>query len=342
MDALVLLAGLALLVVGGELVVSHGVRVAEFFGISPMIIGLTIVALGTSLPELAVGIDGMRRGVGDLVLGNMVGTDIVNILLILGLSALIRPIAVPPGIVTSDLPMITLSSLFVLILAWDGFLSTGNGLVLLIAGLLYMTFVIVTAKIRGAAGDQDVATSVESDDGIETDVQSTPTTSAVALAADAGRPTRRVASISGLLLLVGLGAIILGSDLMLRGAIAIAQDLGVSETLIGLTIVAIGTSAPELITTIIATIRNERSLAFGNLVGSSTLNLTIILGLALLFSPVAVAVDPKLLRVSMPLMVLVGLACVPVFLTGRRISRLEGGLFVAAYGGYLAYTIANA
>jgi cation:H+ antiporter len=129
---------------------------------------------------------------------------------------------------------------------------------------------------------------------------------------------------------------------MLRGAIAIATDFGLSETLVGLTIVAIGTSAPELVTTIIATIKNERSLAFGNLVGSSTLNLTIILGIALLFSPAAVLVDPKLLRVSMPLMILVGLACIPVFLTGRRISRLEGGIFVATYGAYLAYTIAVA
>ncbi|MDR2703337.1 MAG: hypothetical protein LBB58_03220, partial [Cellulomonadaceae bacterium] len=159
MDILILLAGLALLVVGGEFVVTHGVRIASFFRISPMIIGLTVVALGTSLPELAVGIDGMRRGVGDVVLGNVVGTDIVNILLILGLSALIRPISVPPGILSFDLPMMTLSSVFFLLLARDGYLSAGNGLTLLMAGLVYLGFVIFSARRRGArAGGADEVT----------------------------------------------------------------------------------------------------------------------------------------------------------------------------------------
>lgn len=328
MDVLTLLAGLALLVIGGELVVDHGVRVAQFFKVSPLIIGLTIVAIGTSLPELAVGIDGMRKGVGDIVLGNMAGTDVVNVLLILGLSALIRPLAVPNGVIKRDLPMMTLSSVVFLVLAWNGFLNRWEGALLLVAGLAYLAFTIVTSH-RGVSSKANI------------DETSTDRNYAAHHPEKVKeKVTRKGAILSGALLVIGLGAIIYGADLMLRGAVSIASDLGVSETLVGLTIVAIGTSAPELVTTIIATIKDERSLAFGNLVGSSTLNLTIILGAALLFSPIPVPVDPKLIHFSIPFMVVVGLACIPVFLTGRRISRLEGGIFVAAYGGYLAYTIA--
>jgi len=335
MNFLILLFGLALLVVGGELVVTNGVRVAEHFRISPMIIGLTVVAIGTSLPELAVGIDGMRRGVGDIVLGNVVGTDIVNILLILGLSALIRPIAVPPGILKIDLPMMTISSAFFLLLAWNGYLGVTDGIILLVAGVIYMTFVLVTARRRdmgeGTIKSPDVANSALTNAGEGELAESVSLKSVTS-----------PLSVTIFLLVVGLAGIVYGADRMLSGAVAIAGQFGVSETLIGLTIIAIGTSAPELVTTIIATIKNERGLAFGNLIGSSTLNLTIILGLSLLFTPYSIAVNPSLLRVSMPLMVLVGLACVPVFLTGRRMSRVEGGLFVAAYGVYLTYTLLNA
>ena len=327
MDYLTLLAGLALLVIGGELVVDHGVRVAQFFKVSPLIIGLTIIAIGTSLPELAVGIDGMRKGAGDIVLGNMAGTNVVNILLILGLSALIKPLAVPRGVIKRDLPMITVASVAFLVLAWNGFLHRWEGALLLFGGLAYTAFTIITSR-RGVSKNTKIdETSTDRNYAAHHPEKMKE------------KVTKKGAMLSGLLLVIGLGAIIYGADLLVRGAVAIASDLGVSGTLVGLTIVAVGTSAPELITTIIATIKDERSLAFGNLVGSSTLNLTIILGAALLFSPIPVPVDPKLIHFSIPFMVLTGLACIPVFLTGRRISRLEGGLFVAGYCGYLAYTI---
>jgi len=325
-DVLILLLGLSLLVGGGELVVDHGVRVAKYFHVSPLIIGLTIVAIGTSLPELAVGIDGVRKGAADIVLGNMAGTNVVNVLLILGLSALIRPLAVPRGVIKRDLPMMTVSSLAFLFLAWNGFMTRWEGAILLAGGLAYTLFTIITAK-RGPRSKVAI-------DETSTD----PNFAAHHKEEVAERVSKRTAIFSGIFLLIGLAAIIYGADQMLKGAVAIAHDLGVSETLIGLTVVAIGTSAPELVTTIIATIRDERSLAFGNLVGSSTLNLTIILGTSLLFAP-QVSVDPKLTRFSIPFMVAVAVACIPVFITGRRISRLEGGIFVAAYLGYLAYTI---
>ena len=330
MDVLTLLAGLALLVIGGELVVDHGVRVAQFFKVSPLIIGLTIIAIGTSLPELAVGIDGMRKGVGDIVLGNMAGTDVVNVLLILGLSALIRPLAVPNGVIKRDLPMMTLSSVIFLVLAWNGFLARWEGAALLIGGLAYMVFTIKTAR-RGLKNKGNIdETSTDKNYAAHHPEKIKE------------KVTRKGALLSGVLMAIGLATIIYGADLMLRGAVAIASDLGVSETLIGLTVIAIGTSAPELVTTIIATIKDERGLAFGNLVGSSTLNLTIILGAALLFSPIPVPVDPKLIFFSIPFMVLVGVACIPVFITGKQITRIEGGLFVVAYLVYLGLTIALA
>ncbi|MCL1871962.1 MAG: calcium/sodium antiporter [Promicromonosporaceae bacterium] len=326
MDVVFLILGLAALVAGGELVVSHGTRLAGYLRVSPMVIGLTVVAIGTSLPELAVGIDGIRRGVGSMVLGNVVGTDIVNVLLILGLSAVIKPIAVPRESLRIDLPMMTLSSAFLLVLALDGFLTTWDGIAFLVVGVAYMGVVLYTARRRGA-----VTATLPEDGGAVT-----------VPAADGPRPTRRAVVTAVALLVLGLAVIVGGADVMLRGAVGIAEALGVSETIVGLTIVAIGTSAPELVTTIIATVRGERGLALGNLIGSSTLNITLILGTALMFGPHAIAVDPSLVRLSMPLMVVVGLVCVPVFLTGRRIARREGALFVAGYAGYLGYNIAIA
>jgi cation:H+ antiporter len=316
---------LVALIIGGELIVTHGTKLAEFLRISPIIIGLTVVAIGTSLPELAVGIDGFRQGLGEMVLGNVVGTDIVNVLLILGLSALIKPIAVPKDSIRFDLPMMTISSALLLYLAlnspyglhmWDfgaifgdlgqvtGYLSHLDAYIFLAVGVVYMTVVILSARRREHHAPVEAAAI---DAGV---IEPKPAPA-----------TRRQWATSITLLVVGLVVVVLGADWMLDGATAIARTLGVSDTLIGLTIVAVGTSAPELITTIIATLKNERGLALGNLIGSSTLNITLILGTALLFSPGEVPVVGKLTHVSMPLMVLVGLVCVPVFLSGRRIGR---------------------
>ncbi|MCL1899216.1 MAG: calcium/sodium antiporter [Promicromonosporaceae bacterium] len=320
-----LVAGILGLMAGAELIVKNGTALARRLHISPLIIGLTVVSIGTSIPELVVGIDGMSRGVGDVVLGNIVGTNIVNMLLVFGVLALIRPVAIRSSTLRLDLPAMTVFSLLVWLLALGGFLTLVDGAILLAVGLLYLAVVIVTARRRSVVH---------------------PGLSAAELAeapAAPPRPGRWWAWLEIGLLAVGLAVIVLGSDWMLDGAVGIAETLGVPNYLIGLTIVAIGTSAPELATALAATIRNhDPGIAVGNLIGSSALNPTLILGASLLFGPSQTAVAPSLRLVSMPLMVVVALALVPIFLSGKKVSRGEGLTMVVAYLVYLAYLIVSA
>jgi cation:H+ antiporter len=316
-----LVLGLVALVGGAEVVVRFGTQLARRLHVSPIIIGLTVVSLGTSAPELAVGIGGMSRGQGNLVLGNIVGTNIVNLLLILGLSALIRSIAIQRSTLRLDLPAMVVASVLLLLLTLDGRLSTRDGLVLLVPGVLYMWRVIATARSRPVVPS---GTDVPVEDE------------------EAPRPGRRFVARDLALLVGGIAVIVLGADWLVSGAVDIASALGVSDAVIGLTVVAIGTSAPELATTVMATIRNQRAIAIGNLLGSSTLNLTLILGVSLFFGPQAVAVDRSLVTVDLPVMVAVALLCIPVFAVGRKISRWEGGFMVAAYLGYLISLVASA
>ena len=338
-DIILLVIGIAALFLGGELTVRYAVRLAEAFKVPTLIVGLTIVAIGSSLPELAVGIEGVRYGNGPIVMGNIVGTNIVNILLILGLSALIRAIPVPEGVVRFDLPiMIGTGALLMALSALGHQLSRWNGLILLLVGIIYLIAVVLTARRR--------PTPIEVDHdlppiGMADEAHGMRMSHPDEVAA-APRPTAKHILLTLLMLAVGLLIIMIGANWMLDGAIGVAENLGVSQTMIGLTIVAIGTSAPELVTMIVATIRDERGLAFGTLIGSSIINVTLILGTSLLFAAQPIPVAPSFMRIDIPIMILVSLACVPVFLTGKRMSRLEGGLFVAAYLGYLAYTISAA
>ncbi|GAB2474576.1 calcium/sodium antiporter [Xylanimonas ulmi] len=321
MTVLTLLGGLVFLIGGAEFVVRYGTRLARRLGISPLIIGLTVVSIGTSAPELAVGIDAMSRGQGSLVLGNIAGTNMVNLLLILGLAAAIRPITLQRQTFRLDLPAMVGSAVLLLLLSLDGALSTWEGVLLLAIAIGYTTLLLVTARREASSG---VAARVEAAHADEEALPSTMRSTAADLA----------------LLLAGIAVIVLGADWLVTAAVEIAEVFGVSETLIGLTVVAIGTSLPELATTITATVRGGRSIAVGNLIGSSTYNLTFILGGSLLFGPSVVDVDPQLVSVDLPLMAGAALLCVPVFLTGRRISRVEGVAFVLLYGAYLTYLIA--
>lgn len=310
---LLILVGLAVLTVGAELVVRYGARLARRIGIPPMLVGLTIVSLGTSLPELAIGIDAFRMDAGSLAVGNIAGTNVVNLLLILGLSAAIRPVFLGMQTLRLDVPAMTLASLLVFVFALDGSLTALEGVVLVVLAAAY-TVALIRQTRR-----EDQAVVAEFDAEYRTD--------------------RSNVAVQLLLLVVGLGVILVGADMLVRGAVEVARDLGISDAIVGLTIVAIGTSAPELATTLIATFRGDRDIAIGNLIGSSTYNLTFILGGALLFAPGRVALDPKLIAVDLPVMVGTALLCVVLFRTGRRVTRVEGILMVAAYLGYLAYLV---
>lgn len=322
-----LLAGLVALVLGAEFIVRYGTRFAERLGISPFIVGLTVVSAGTSAPELAVGVQAMSRGEASLVLGNIAGTNMVNLLLILGLAAAIRPVVMDRQTLRLDLPAMVVSSTLVLLLSLDGTVSRREGTLLLAVALVY-TAVLIRAARRQAARGGRAAERQTAEELAEELMEELP------------RPDPWATVVDLVLLAVGIAVVVVGSDWLVQGAVGIATMLGVSESLIGLTVIAIGTSLPELATTVSATVRNSRHLAIGNLIGSSTYNLTLVLGASLLFAPGVVGIDPELVRIDLPLMVGAVLLCVPVFFLGRRITRPEGALFVVAYAAYLAYLIA--
>lgn len=314
---LALLLGLATLVVGAELLVRSAAKLAGALGVRPMVIGLTVVAVGTSIPELAVGIEAVYRDAADLAIGNVAGTSIVNMLLILGLVALIRPVEIHTQTLRFELPVMVVASGLLLVLSLDGLLGRLDGLVFLAYGVFYTLAIMRMSRREGAAAAEAGST-----------------------AAAARPPLARTLPFELVRLAAGVGLTIVGADWLVDGAVALASALGVSDAIIGLTIVAVGTSAPELVTAIVSSFRGERDIAVGNLIGSNIYNVAVILGFTVLSAPAGVPVARELVRADLPVMLLVMLACVPVFITRRTMSRAEGGLFVGAYVVYLGLLIA--
>jgi cation:H+ antiporter len=306
------LAGLVALIVGAEALVRGASRLAAAFGIPPLVIGLTVVAFGTSAPELAVSVAAARAGSANLALGNVVGSNIMNVLFILGVSAVIVPLTVSRQLVRVDVPLMIGLSVAVLLLALDGRLSRLEGLLLVLGLAAYVTFLIVH-------GRQETAP-----------------------AASSPGPLRRAWVREIILIVAGLALLVLGSRWLVAGAVAFAEWLGVSDLIIGLTIVAAGTSLPEVVTSIVAAARGERDIAVGNVVGSNIFNLMGVLGFASLAAPGGIDVSPAILWFDLPVMIAVAAACLPVFFTGGTISRGEGALFLAYYGAYTAYLILGA
>jgi cation:H+ antiporter len=320
MDVLLLVAGLVLVVLGAEALVRGASRLASRFGIPPLIVGLTIVAYGTSAPELAVSTASGLRGATGIALGNVVGSNIFNVLFILGISAIIAPLGVSRQLVRMDVPLMIGLSCVVFAMAADGRIGRIEGLALALGALVY-TAVLVrvgSRSRRGAAG---------------------PTSRDVA-----PRPGgSRLADLARIA--VGLALLVLGARWLLHGAVAIARDLGVSELVIGLTLVAAGTSLPEVATSIVASLRGERDIAVGNVVGSNIFNLLAVLGVAGLVTPGGIDVAPSALRFDLPVMVAAAVACLPIFFTGYEIARWEGALlafYYAAYTGFLGLSAAGA
>ncbi len=314
-----LAVGLVALVIGSEWLVKGGSRLAAGLGISPILVGLTVVSIGTSMPELAVGLRAAASGNGSLAVGNIAGTNIVNLLLILGLSALLRPLTLHLRTLRLDLPMMTAAALLLWLLAADGTLAASGGAVLTVAAILYTAVLIHSARRESRSVQAEFADEY---------------------ARPPGAVRARGAILRDLaLLLVGIVVVVIGADWLVGGAVGVAESFGVSDAFIGLTVVAIGTSAPELATTLVATVRGERDIAIGNLLGSSVYNILLILGLTVLGAGRPLHLDPDLVRIDIPVMALVALVCIPIFLTGRRVSRLEGGAMVTAYVAYLTYLV---
>ena len=312
-----LIAGLVLLVAGAEVLVRGAAKLAAQFGIPPLIIGLTVVAFGTSAPETAVSVQAALDGSGDLAIGNVVGSNIANVLFILGLTALIAPLIVSRQLIRLDVPIMIGASLLTFALAWDGSLSKLDGAILFAGIVAYTAFLIISSRKQKSLEDDEFSKEFGLDEPVK------PYAWAINLA----------------LIIVGLVLLVSGSNFLVEGAVTLARTLGISELVIGLTVVAVGTSLPELATSVLAAIKGERDIAVGNIVGSNIFNLLCVLGLASMVSPQAISVAANALAFDFPVMIAVAIACLPIFFAGYRINRWEGLLFLAYYVAYTFYLV---
>ncbi len=299
MDWVILLGGLVGLLFGGEALVRGSVGIARRLAIAPLLIGLTVVGFGTSTPELLVSVDAALRGVPDIAIGNIVGSNIANILLIVGLSALVWPIRVLGGTLRRDTGVMMAAALVLIPVFWLGAIGRLSGAVL-VAGLIAY---LVWAYLRPGAGKAE----------------------------DDPSPMVPLWQ-SALWVAVGLVALMLGARFLVDGAVSIARGYGVSEAFIGLTIVAVGTSLPELATSLIAALRRQSEIAIGNIVGSNIFNVFGILGVTAVIAPIPVA--PRFLTFDLPVMIAVSLVLTSLLLTRPLIGR---GVGVALLAGYAAY-----
>lgn len=312
--------GLALLIFGAELLVRGASRMAAWAGISPLVIGLTVVAFGTSAPELAINVQSSLAGQPDIAIGNVVGSNIANVLLILGLSAAIAPLMVQQQVVRQDVPLMIGVSVVTYLFALDGLISTFEGFILFGALLFYVWFLIRQSRTESP----DVAKEYEQE------------------FASHEQKNLRGWLLNLALVVIGLGLLVVGARWMVDSAVEVARWLAVDELVIGLTVVAVGTSLPELATSVVAAIKGERDIAVGNVVGSNIFNLMSVLGLSAIIVPIGIPVSQAALSFDIPVMIVVALASFPIFLTGGKIYRWEGFLFVGYYVAYTVYLILNA
>jgi cation:H+ antiporter len=308
--SLTFLASLALLLLGAELLVRGASRLAAAMHISPLVIGLTVVAFGTSSPELAASLVSARAGSAVLALGNVVGSNVFNILVILGIAALVSPLEVQKKLVRLDVPIMVGVGVLLPLLAANGSIGRGEGAALLLLLLVYVAFLIWEARREG-----------------------------VARAESEPEQARGGLALSAIRALAGLGMLTFGASWLVGAATSLARAFGVSELIIGLTLVAGGTSLPELATSAVASLRGQRDIAVGNVVGSNIFNVLGVLGLTAALSSGGVAVSETARVFDLPFMVAASLACLPVFFTGLRIDRWEAGLFLATYVGYVGVLI---
>ena len=314
MNALLFVAGLALLIFGANTLVRGASKLALSFGISPLVVGLTIVAFGTSAPEMAVSVGAVMDGRTDIAIGNVVGSNIFNVLFILGISALIAPLVVDRQLIRQEVPIMVGLSLLVEWMALDLRLSFAEGGLLLALVLAYTALLYFQGKRASAA---EVA-----DDLLP-------------------QAPGWLSTLPGqlVLIVVGLAMLVLGSRWLVDSATVFATALGVSQLVIGLTIVAAGTSLPEVATSVIAAIRGEREIAVGNVLGSNIFNLGAVLGISAMVSGAGLTVPPALLAFDLPVMIVVAVACLPVLFTGHLIARWEGAVFLGYYVAYTTYLV---
>lgn len=309
-----LIVGVVLLVLGSDFLVKGASKLAAAAGISSLVIGLTVVAYGTSAPEMAVSAMAAFAGNADISVGNVVGSNIFNVFIILGISALIVPLTVNRQLIRLDVPLMIIVSFILVLLSLDGSISKIDG-VLLFGGAIVYTIGLIRMSRRETK---------EATKGTEKEKTT---------------PVELLKSL--LFLIVGLVLLVVGSNYLVKGAVQIATALGVSQLIIGLTIVAAGTSMPELATSVTAAIRGERDIAIGNIVGSNIFNILAVLGFSGILSPNAITVASSALVSDLPIMILSALLCFPFFISGMRLGRLEGAVFILLYAAYTAFLAAT-
>jgi cation:H+ antiporter len=304
--------GLVGVLAGGELVVRGATGIAKLLRVPAIVIGLTVVAFGTSAPELAVTLRAAWAGEPDLAVGNVAGSNIFNVLVVLGIGALIAPFVVSKRVVRSDGPAVLVSAVILAATAADGHISRLDGLIMTLALVVFLYW---TAVGRRLAPDETAEPS-----------------------ADTPIRGRRKAVFSGALnaamVVGGLALLTVGSDWLIDGSTSLARIIGLSELVIGLTILAVGTSMPELVVSLVAFFRGAREVALGNVLGSNVLNVLSVCGLTALISPEGIGVGQQALYVDIPIVLAVSVACVLVLATGRTVTRWEGAVLL---GGYVLY-----
>lgn len=314
--SVLILVGLVTLVIGGELLVRGASLLARAMRISPLVIGLTVVAFGTSAPELGVSLQAALSGAADVAVGNVIGSNILNILLILGLAAMVAPLIVSSQLIRIDVPLLVAVSALMWFFARDLRVSRLEGVILVTALITYIVFCIRQSRKE----NQAVIDEFESELPVLSKLNSS-----------------RLAQVA--LIVVGLILLGLGSRWLVSGAVTIATLWGVSELIIGLTIVAAGTSLPEVVTSVVASFRGERDIAVGNVVGSNLFNILCVLGFSSILAPNGMPVAPVALSFDIPVMVAVAVLCLPIFFTGGVISRTEGAMLTFYYVAYTVFLV---
>jgi len=311
--------GLLALVAGAEALVRGASKIALSLGVSSLVVGLTIVAFGTSAPEVAVSVGAALNGATDIAVGNVVGSNIFNVLFILGASALIAPLVVHSQIIRQEVPIMIGASLLLLVVALDGRVGTGDASLFLLLLVGYTFFLIRQSRAESRETRQEYEAGIRPKGGWDSHW-----------------------AVQLLLILTGLALLVLGSKWLVDASVAFARALGVSDLVIGLTIIAAGTSMPEVATSITAAIRGERDIAVGNVVGSNTFNILGCLGASGLAGGNGLTIAPAVMNFDIWVMLAVAIACLPVFVAGREIGRGKGLLFLAYYVAYVAYLVLDA
>ncbi len=317
-----IVAGLVTLIVGGELLVRGASAIATAMRIPPLIIGLTVVAFGTSAPELGVSLQAAYAGSVDVAVGNVIGSNVFNVLFVLGLSALFSPLIVSSQLIRFDVPLMIGASILTWWLARDGGLSRLDGVWLFGLLVLYLVMCFANGRRKSPTAAAPGIPTAELVEQAESDAP------------------RRL-PLQFVLMVAGLVGLTFGAKWLVDGAVSVATWLGVSQLIIGLTIVAIGTSLPEIVTSVVATLRGERDIAVGNVVGSNLFNLGCVLGISSIVAPNGIPVGPEAVAFDLPVMIAVAAICFPIFFTGQIIARWEGALFLVYYVAYTTLLIVS-